>query len=102
MRSVTAGAFQFGPGAACSRAPEIAVAQAPSGRLWMNPLIGSGPRWAMGGSRWETVFLPGRHHSGKVAQVELDRGGEDVAGVQSRLHVPLGDPVALHLHTGPA
>lgn len=54
------------------------------------------------GSRWETVFLPRRHHSGKVAQVELDRGGEDVAGVQSRLHVPLGYPVALHVHTGPA
>lgn len=66
----------------------------------MDPLI-----WGdIGGKRSgsETIFLPCRHHSGKVAEVEFDRGSEDVDGVQSRLHLSLGHPVALHLHTWPA
>lgn len=48
-----------------------------------------------------SVFLPSRHHPGQVTQVKLDGGGEDVAGVQSWLHLPLGYPVALHLNAGP-
>lgn len=105
-RSLTAG--KFSPASVLAwlhcvvsfpKEPKLAVSVT-GWSLMVHPLI---CRENLCGGLWgRVVILPCRHHSGEVVEVEFHWGGEDVAGVQRWFHLPLGDPVALHLHAGPA